>query len=233
MKLKEIIKRLETLKTKGFLESPRKGSTGVGHLFEQELGTEESNIPIPDIGGRVELKGTRRNANSLITLFTFNRGVWRIKQTDLIIKYGYIDEAGRQALYNTVNNKGPNSQGFFLITDPSRNLIILRNINEKENIAEWSTYVLAGKFMTKMDRLILGFADTKEINGKEYFHYTEAILLENPTPEKFLEAFNKSEMLIDLRMHLKSAGGVRNHGTAFRMFEKNLKLLYAKQKKLL
>ncbi len=109
----------------------------------------------------------------------------------------------------------------------------MKNVNEEQNIAEWSTYVIAGKFMTKMDRMILGLANSKEIDGKEYFHYTEALLLENPTPEKFLEAFNKSEMLIDIRMHLKLSGGVRNHGTAFRISEKNLKLLYAKQRKLL
>lgn len=87
--------------------------------------------------------------------------------------------------------------------------------------------------MTKMDRIILSFADTKEIKGKEYFHFTDAVLLEHPTPEKFLEAFGKSEMLLDLRMHLKESGAVRNHGTGFRISEKNLMLLYSKQKKLL
>ena len=31
----------------------------------------------------------------------------------------------------------------------------------KKNIAEWSTYVIAGKFMTKLDRLLLILADNK------------------------------------------------------------------------
>jgi hypothetical protein len=233
MRLTEIIKRLEALKNKGFIQSPRRGPTGVGHLFEQELGATESNIPIPDVGGRVELKGTRKKANSLITLFTFNRAVWHIKQKDLINKYGYVDEDGRRALYCTVNNKAPNSQGFYIDLDEKKNLIILKNKNTDKNLAEWSTYVLAGKFMTKMDRIILGFAENKEINGKEHFHFTEAVLLENPTPEKFLDAFNKSEMLLDIRMHLNSKGGVRNHGTGFRISEKNLMLLYEKKKKLI
>lgn len=89
MKLKELIKRLEVLKSKEFVETSRKGPTGIGHLLEKELGLSETNIAIPDIGGRVELKGTRRNANSLITLFTFNKSVWLIKQKELINKYGY------------------------------------------------------------------------------------------------------------------------------------------------
>lgn len=233
MHLKELVRRLEALKAKGYIETSRKGPTGIGHLLEKELGLYETNIAIPDIGGRVELKGTRRNVSSLITLFTFNKGVWLVKQKDLIAKYGYQDEQGRQALYNIVNNRTPNSQGFYLLSDPSRHLIVLKNKNEDRSIAEWSTYVIAGKFMTKLDRLLLIFADSRLEKGKEHFFFNEAYLLENPTPEKFLEAFENSRLMIDLRMHLKPSGGVRNHGTGFRISEKDLELLYAKKKKLI
>jgi len=233
MQLKELITLLENLKQKGFIKASRKGPTGIGHLLENELGLSETNIAVPDIGGRLELKATRRSANSLITLFTFNRGVWKIKQKDLIIKYGYKDEQNRHALYNIVNVKSPNTQGFYLIPDKEKHLIILKNINEKENIAEWSNYVIAGKFMTKLDRLLLVFADSKFENDAEYFHFNEAYLLENPTPEKFLDAFERNELMVDIRMHIKQSGGVRNHGTGFRISEKNLLSLYSKIKKLM
>jgi hypothetical protein len=160
MELKELIKRLEILNNKGFIQTRRKGPTGIGHLAEQELGLAETNVAIPDIGGRVELKATRRNANSLITLFTFNRAVWKIKQEEIVNKFGYVDEQGRRALYNIVNAK-TNAQGFYLVADHHKHIVILRNIDESENIAEWSTYVIAGKFMTKMDRLLLLLADKK------------------------------------------------------------------------
>jgi len=233
MRLKDLIKRLEDIEGKGFIQTLRKGLTGIGHLLENELGLNETNIAIPDIGGRVEVKATRRNVNSLITLFTFNRGVWRVKQKDLIYKYGYIDEQGRQALYNIVSKQTPNSQGFYFITEPQKHLAILRNINNELNIAEWSTYVIAGKFMTKLDRLLLIIADSKIEDNTEYFHFNEAYLLENPTPDKFLEAFEKSELMIDLRMHIKTSGGVRNHGTGFRISEKNLINLYANKRQLI
>jgi len=119
------------------------------------------------------------------------------------------------------------------VSDPAKHLVILRNKDEQENVAEWSTYVIAGKFMTKLDRLLLILADNKIQNDFEHFHFNEAYLLENPTPEKFLEAFQKNELIIDIRMHLKESGGVRNHGTAFRIAEKHLKDLYAKQRRLL
>jgi len=233
MQLKDIIKKLEGLKERGFIQTIRKGPTGIGHLAEIELGLDETNVAIPDIGGRVEIKATRKAVNSLITLFTFNRAVWKIKQKEIIEKYGYIDEQGRKALYNIVNTKEPNTQGFYLVIDAVRNLIILRNINEEQNIAEWSTYVIVGKFMTKLDRLLLILADNKLENNTEYFHYNEAYILENPTAEQFLEAFSKNELLIDLRMHLKEKGGVRNHGTAFRISEKNLLDLYVKRRQLI
>src|SRR2546428_430797 len=117
MQLKEIIKKLQALREKGFITAARRGDTAVGYLFEQELGANESNIPIPDVGGRVELKGTRKKSSSLITLFTFNRGVWRIDKKELIRVYGYTDEEGRDALYSTVSNRKPNQQGFYLVPD--------------------------------------------------------------------------------------------------------------------
>ncbi len=84
MRLPDLIKALESLKEEGFIPTKRKCPTGIGHLLENMLGLTETNIAIPDIGGRVELKATRKNANSLITLFTFNRSVWKFSQTEII-----------------------------------------------------------------------------------------------------------------------------------------------------
>lgn len=233
MKLEEIKKNLVSLSNKGFIKSQRKGPTGIGFLLESELGLKETNIPIPDIGGRVEIKSTRKNSNSLITLFTFNRGVWRIKQSELIEKYGYLDEKGRKALYSSVSNRNPNPQSFFYEIDLMKNLVVLKNKSYNQVIAEWSVFVIAGKFMTKLDRLLLIFADSKNIDNEEYFHFNEAYLLEQPTPENFIYAFNRDLILIDIRMHLKPTGSVRNHGTGFRIAEKNLVELYQKKTKIL
>lgn len=233
MRLTELMKRLDQLKKKEYIRSLRKGPTGVGHLLENELGLSETNVAIPDIGARLELKATRKNANSLITLFTFNRAVWKIRQKEIIEKYGYIDNKRRKALYSTVSNTTPNAQGFYLIPDSQKHVVSLKNVKEDSDIAEWSTYVLAGKFMTKLDRLLLIFADNKYDGQYEMFWFNEAYLLEKPTPEQFLKAFEINEFFIDIRMYLRASGGVRNHGTAFRISEKNLLDLYAQKRKLL
>lgn len=233
MRLKEVIDRLQEIKNKGFVPSLRKGPTGIGYTFESLFGIQENNIPIPDIGGRVEIKTVRRDSQSLITLFTFNRGVWHIKQKELIQRYGYIDEKGRRALKNTVFYGRPIPQGISLEVDESKNTVHLIDVNTGETLATWDVYVIVGIFMTKLSRLLLVIADRKVEKGKEYFYYNEAYLLTDPSPRKFLQAFKNSLIGIDIRMHLKDSGAVRNRGTAFRIKEKDLIALYEHKRRLI
>ena len=233
MRLKEVVTRLQEIENKGFVQSLRQGPTGIGYTFETLFGVQENNIPIPDIGGRVEIKTIRRNSQSLITLFTFNRGVWHIRQKELIQKYGYIDEKGRYALKNTVFYGKPIPQGMSLDVDENKNTIHLIDLNTKKILATWDVYVIVGTFMTKLSRLLIIIADRKVEQGKEYFHYNEAYLLTDPSPRNFLKAFKSSLIGIDIRMHLKESGAVRNRGTAFRIKEKDLMELYENKRRLI
>ena len=86
-----------------------------------------------------------------------------------------------------------------------------------------------------MERLIVVFADARinEKTKREEFHFNEAYLLYKPDPDNFLDAFEKGLIAIDIRMHLKPTGAVRNHGTGFRMDERNMSNLYENQKKIM
>ena len=154
MNLKEVQNKLQEIKNKGFVESLRRGSTGIGYTFETLFGVKENNIPIPDIGGRVEIKTIRKDSQSLITLFTFNRGVWHIRQKELIQKYGYIDNKGRFALKNTVFYDKPIPQGLKLEIDEHKNTIHLIDVTIGKAVATWDVYVIVGTFMTKLSRLL-------------------------------------------------------------------------------
>jgi len=111
MNLAEFVEKINELKKRGYIKTKRRGDTGVGYTLEQELGLSENNISGPDLKN-IELKAQRRGSSSKITLFTFDGDVWKIKPKHLILKYGYIDEKGRKALYCTVSNN-PNPQGFY------------------------------------------------------------------------------------------------------------------------
>jgi len=120
-----------------------------------------------------------------------------------------------------------------LKVDENKNRIYLIDVTTKKAVATWDIFAIVGIFMTKLSRLLIILADRKVIKGKEYFHYNEAYLLTNPSSRSFIKAFKKSLIGIDLRMHLKESGAVRNRGTAFRIKEKNLIELYEDRKRLI
>ncbi len=226
MNLNELRKKLQEIKKRGYIESLRSGSTGIGYTLEKLLDLNENNLPIPDLGGRVEIKTIRKDSQSLITLFTFNRGVWQISQSEIIKTYGYKDEKERLALKNTLFYKKEIPQNIMIELDEVNNLIQLVDKQTKKVLAIWDIYNIVGKFMSKLGRLLVIFADRKYQNDKEFFYYNEGYILSNPSSRKFIKAFKDSLIGIDLRMHLKENGSVRNRGTGFRIKEKDLIELY-------
>ncbi|MEN3039535.1 MAG: MvaI/BcnI family restriction endonuclease [Candidatus Kryptonium sp.] len=224
----ELIKKLQEIKDKGFVSSTRSGTTGIGHTLEKLLGLRESNIAIPDIGARIEVKATRRHANNLITLFTFNRGVWKIPQRDLIMKYGYLDIKNRKALKTTLfYGMKSNIGNLSLELDKANNVIHIVD-SQGEVLGSYDLYLVIAKFVTKVGRILLCIADSRREGNQEYFWFNEFYLLSETTPHKFIQAFENGYIGIDIRMHLKPMGTVRNRGTAFRVKEGYLKNLYEK-----
>ncbi len=230
MNLNEFHEKIKEIKKRGFIESYRKGNTGVGHTLEQILGLTENNISDPDLE-EIELKSQRKNATNRVTMFTFNRGAWQKKQNYIVEKYGYTDSNGRPALYSTVNNI-PNPQGLFLSIKLESKLMLL-NHSDEIVLAQWSIEHLVNQFEKKMPNLIIVLAENKFENGKEYFWYNEAYLLEKGNKKMFIEFINKGIIVVDIRIHLKPNGTIRNHGTAFRIEEKKLSDCFFSKKTLI
>lgn len=233
MTLTELKRRLKVLKNRGFIPSKRKGPTGIGYTFEAELNLKETNIAIPDLGGRIELKTTRENSNSFVTLFTFNKSVWQIHPKEAIKKYGYFDENKRHCLYVTVGFGTPNNQGLLLDMDKTN-----ENLQLKDKtgilIGNWKISHIIAKFLSKTGRLIVVFAESrKNESGVEEFFYKNAYLLENPSDDSFVNAIRKKSAFVDIRMYLIPNGSVRNHGTGFRVYERDLGLLYKTREELI
>lgn len=229
MNLNEFIEKIKDLKERGFIKTKRKGDTGVGHTLEREIGLTENNISGPDLEN-IELKAQRRGSTSKITLFTLDKKAWKIKQKDLILKYGYIDCKGRRSLYCTVSNN-PNPQGFYTTVKGDK-FCLLHTTGKL--IAEWKIEDLVASLSKKIPNLILVIADCKlASDGKEMFWYKEAYYLKGVDENKFIEYLKNSLITIDLRMHLKSGNRVRNHGTAFRIEEKYLADLFSSKINLL
>ena len=216
MDITELKDKLSEINQMGYVVSKRKGNTGIGYTLETLLGIKENNLRTPDFEN-IELKSQRKDASNRVTMFTFNRGVWKIKQRELIEKYGYIDTNGRHSLYCTVDTR-TNNQGLFVKVEQEN--IRLYHL-DGSLIAEWHGERLIKTFINKMPALIIVNADTR-INSdeKEEFWFNEAFYLTQPNEDNLLDLIRKDIIIVDVRMHLKENKAVRNHGTGFRIDEK-------------
>lgn len=220
MNFDEFKRAFSEIRKRGFVPSQRRGPTGIGYTLETLLGIEENNIAVPDLG-TVELKSRRFNSTSMVTLFTFNRDVWKMNPLDAVKQYGTPDENGRLGLYFTMA-RTPNSSGLFLHMDADT--VSVRHI--KGNIvAEWELTDLANQFMKKLPALMLVSA-ISEMRGKtEWFHYDRAQLLSGTSAEIMRNQISIGNILVDLRLHDKGTSA-RNHGTGFRTHEGKLQYLF-------
>jgi hypothetical protein len=220
MDLETFVSRFFELRMRGFVPSQRGGNTGVGHTLESELGLAENNIALPDMDV-AELKGHRKGSSSLITLFTLDRGNWKIKQMQAIHDYGLIDADGRPNLYMTL---GVGSGDGPLSVSIDEECATVSHTSGTV-VAQWQHSQLAKRFEEKFPAMMLVSATTEERDGSEWFHYERAQLLQGTSGARFREGLSQGWIKIDLRLHDKN-GKVRNHGTAFRIPEHKLPQLF-------
>ncbi len=226
MSLDEFAKAFEILKEKGWVQSERRGPTGIGQTLEKLMGLPENNIALPDLG-EIELKSHRINSSSMVTLFTFNRKAWKMNPLEAIKAYGTPDKNGRLGLYFTMS-RTPNSTGLFLHIEHES--ISVRHISGRI-IAEWQLKALAEKFMKKMPALILVTAFSEMRGDIEWFKFERAQLLIGASPDIIRNQILAGNILVDLRLHDKGTRA-RNHGTGFRAYEDKLPLLFENVKEL-
>lgn len=226
MTLSKFVKAFDKLKARDWIKSERRGSTGVGHTLEKLIGLPENNIASPDLG-TIELKAHRMNSNSMITLFTFNRKVWKMKPLDAIKKYGTPDKSGRLGLYFTMS-RIPNSTGLFLHIESET--ISVRHVSG-EIVAEWQLQALAERFVKKIPALILVSAFSEMRGDDEWLKFDRARLLTGTSAAIIRSQILAGNILVDLRLHDKITSA-RNHGTGFRAHEDKLPSLFQTVKDL-
>jgi hypothetical protein len=220
--LEKFRKAFGEIRELGFVQTKRRGPTGVGHTLQELLGVREDNIALPDFHD-AELKAHRIGSTSMITLFTFNNKAWMMNPLLAIRTHGTFDGNGRQGLYFTMSLT-PNSKGLFLHTDEKA--ISVRHISGTI-IAEWQLESLKQQFLRKFPAMVLVSAFCEERGGVEWFHYTRARLLTQTSSDTLLNQIRSGHIMVDLRLHDKGTSA-RNHGTGFRTFEDKLPLLFNK-----
>lgn len=242
---KELLTKIQEIHNCGFLPSITVGDPGVGDTLENALGISRNPSKLPDYKG-IELKASRTakynkpKTNNRVNLFTQvpdwvnSRGMDRVKLLDT---YGYWaeqkDGSQRFDLNCTLRANVPNSQGLYLEVDVDNDLLI--NYYTKDDVvrryvAQWSFLLLKQRLLEKHKETFWVKATSKIENGQEYFRYDKIIHTKNPNASLFPQLIDEGIITVDYIMHRKANGTVRDHGFPFKIFPKDLVLLFPEPK---
>lgn len=229
--LKEFLRRFDPISKRGFIRTLRSGSTGIGYTLETLLKIKENNSPRGDLLG-MEIKAYRDDEKQFddqqkMNLF-LKEPQWQddMKSADRIQAYGYRDDNDRQAWYQSVTVKR-NGTGLQLRVDHSgKRLLFLRR---KKVIGHWTFEILEKRLKEKLNEAVFVAADSRGAGKEEEFHYQTVTYCAGPSVERFLKLVDASDVIVELRMHVKEDGSARNHGTAFRLKKHRLIDLFERQ----
>jgi hypothetical protein len=228
--LVQITTALKRLSRKGWIKSNRKHNTGIGKTLEDYLKIKENNIALPDFGV-MELKSQRMDTISMMTLFT--KSPEGITNAEIRSRFGYPDSEfpNVKIIHQTISDGKKNSMGFQTTLDKKQGKLVI--LKEGKCIGYYSLSFLKNKAVEKIGNgLILVRAETKKIGKHEYFYYKDAYLLKEIDPTKFL-AHSKYDIRLGVYHSGVKTGQPHDHGSAFRITEKSLPLLFKFKKKIL
>jgi len=248
-----LILALKEIRNMGWIPNARAGNVGgIGNTLEDLLGIDENNLPIPN-ASEWELKCQRKNTTSLTTLFHMEPSPRALKFVPQIFlpKYGWPHkEAGTRypesemSFRQTIHGLSRSDRGFKVIIDKQNRKVLISfdynsvherhyswlcSVEKRIGLGElnpqpyWGFEDLFHKAATKLLNCFYVQAETKKINGRVYFFYSEIMILQEISMEKFFNALNKGQLLVDF-----DARTGHNHGTKFRLRQNALPSLYSK-----
>lgn len=236
MEYDEFLEKMRKLKEKGFIKTHRTGDTGIGKTLEDSLGIVENNIAGPNFKG-YELKSSRKDSNTMLTLFT-KAAMPKGANTKLLEMFGYrqrnrpkdykqltqsqlngskipIEE---KELHVTVDSIKSNSVGLKLEIKDDKLYIV----NNKGVEAYYTMAILKEVFEKKYHNLIYVLAERKKEKGEEYFWFGESYRLKGFSFERFSALVGEGKLKVDIRMGHYPDGRIHDHGTGFRILPKYL-----------
>ncbi len=237
MEYNTLVKRLREIKKSGFIKTHRTGPTGIGKTLEDLLGIKENNFPTPD-GGVAELKSARKNAQSMLTLFT--KSPMPPKANSILLqRYGYPSKRNnkKKELHTTVNAVSYNTlkgkMGFKIEIQKDRIELVACTSQTKEVVGYWTKDILNKSFKRKLPKLLYVKADSKGLGSSEEFHFNEAWLLSGFDFDNLLKLLKEGTVLVDIRIGQYPDGRPHDHGTGFRVMPDKLDLCFSDRQRVL
>ncbi len=218
----------------GWIKTHRSGPTGIGKTLEDLLDIKENNINGPDFGD-YELKSCRIKSDSMLTIFTkapLPKGVISLLRLAFGYSFHYVyndDKILHATLsankFTKIENTG---RSLKISCFPSKICIIADDNIER---AYWMKEDLKNVFEKKYkSKLIYAKAESRGNGEKEEFHFVEAYELSGFNYDNFVYLLEQGKIYIDLRIGMygdgPKQGQTHDHGTAFRIKNDDLQLLF-------
>jgi hypothetical protein len=226
---------LRNIAARGWVNSSRQGDTAVGHTLESLLGINANSSKRPDYLDEIELKSGRRkvsgkpkNRSTLLSKVP-NWKNSAMRAAEILKTFGEVSSTtGRQELYVTVS-QSPNRQGLYLLYSETAELIenrALRATGDLE-VAQWSVIDLQEDLRSKHRETFWVQAESRiGPDGNEQFRYFRAVRTRQPLVSNIGPLINLGVITLDYTLSQKVNGSVRDHGYLFRIWPKDLSLLF-------
>jgi hypothetical protein len=228
--LEDFILKFNEIKNMGWIRTHRSGSTGIGKTLEDLLGIDENNIDGPDFAD-YELKSTRVNSGSMLTLFTKSPQPAR-SNTYLRLKYGYSsnaydnDEKVLHSTLNAVRFVPISNTGKFLKVECDSDKIFIMSNEGPENVY-WSRETLKKSFEKKYaNKFIYVKAESRGSGSLEEFNFISAHEVSGFDYDSMIQLLEEGKIYVDLRIGQYPDGRTHDHGTGFRIREIDQYLLF-------
>ena len=202
--------------------------------MEDLLGITENNVPGPN-AKMSELKSARKNASSMLTLFTKSPLPPKANSV-LLERFGYLSARGneRKELHTTVNaiefNTIKGKPGFKIdIQEDKIELVTVEN----EIVGYWDRETLKNSFEKKLPKLLYVKAESRGQGYEEEFWFNEVWLLSGFDFDNFIRLIRNGTILVDIRIGQYPDGRPHDHGTGFRVLPDKLDLCFSHRERVI
>lgn len=223
----------------GFVESLRRGNTGVGYTYETCLGIKENNSMLADFGGEIEIKTKRVGSKSMMTLFTQSPKSSKTVMPDFYSRYAQLDSSGRKSLHSTISGHRFNNYkrlyNFKLEVDRDLSLVWILAKEKGQSLGDvhrvgFYTFSELAVLCKKIDCLALVESTVESRGDVEFFKYSEPAIYRLKGIDYFLRCLETGVVVLDVRVGTyksgKNKGKPHDHGAAFRIRPSKMKFLF-------
>jgi len=231
-----LLEKLTAIASLGWVDATRQGDTGVGHTLETLLGIEANSSKKPDFLDQIEIKSTRmprtgKSTNKSTMLSKVPD--WKagpLRAPEILVKFGEVStSSGKRELYVTVSEK-PNRQGLYLTYDEKRGSIEARHLSTHGSsslVATWDVGILQSDLQNKHKETFWVKAERRITpEGLEQFRYLRVTRTLRPLVANIGPLINDGKITLDFTLSEKPSGSTRDHGYLFRIWPKDLGLLF-------